>query len=228
MRPPDLLSDAIDLVLARSCVRCSRLGRVLCPRCLEDLRGRVRHTLIDAAGEGLSLHVHAALPYDEGGQDLVLAYKEHGTRALAPMLGVLLADAVEDATRAAGRAGAVIVPVPSHPRPQRGFDALGGLLRCARTDLDRRGLTTHVRRAVRSRGSALPMKSLSGAQRRARAVELFRAGRPLPTGEPVLIVDDVVTTGSTVRAMASVLAAMGADVFAVAALTAVGGTGQPG
>jgi predicted amidophosphoribosyltransferase len=174
--------------------------------------------------------MHAALPYESGGRDLVLAYKDHGNRALAPMLGTLLADAIDDALSARGLAVAQIVPVPPHPGSERGFDAVSGILRGARRELLERGLAVRTVRPVRACGRVRMMKSLSGQERRRQADALFRPARfrAVAADPPVVVVDDVITTGSTVEAMRSVLAAMGATVVAAAAVAAVGRPDQPG
>ncbi len=214
----DCTTDATDLILARRCVRCDRPGRALCASCLEDLRGHVgRVSTLPQAPPAF-----AALPYDAGGRDLVVPYKEHGQRALAPMLGLLLADAVEAALRERGRASAILVPVPPHPRSERGFDPVGGILRFAVPAVRQRGFRVRVEHVVRATRGGGAMKTLDSHQRQQRAHSLFHARRRgWVLDHPLLVVDDVVTTGSTVAAMRDVLASTGAEVLAAAAVTGV-------
>ena len=224
VHPRALVTDGLDLVLARACLRCEVPGRVLCDACLARLRGRVRTT------SSFGLPVHAALAYDAGGGDLVIAYKDHGNRALAPMLGTLLADAIDAAMRELSVPAAQLVPVPARPWSERGFNAVAGIVRFAQRDLLARGIVVRTARPIRAQRRRSPMKSLSGQERRQQVGQLFRPARlRRPAADlPVVIVDDVITTGTTVEAMRSVLTAMGADVAAAAAVTSVDRPAQPG
>lgn len=227
MRTADLVTDLLDLVLARACLDCEEPGHALCSTCLRGRRGRVLHEVLPSG-----LAVTAALDYASDGRELVIAYKEHGTRALAPMLGVLLADAVAAARATAQEREFLLVPVPSHRRSRRGFDALGGIVRHATPELRARGLPVRVARPVRGRGAYAPLKQLGRDERRvavqgaftvdARVVQRMSA-EPLP----LLIVDDVVTTGATVDRLAALLSAAGLSVSGAAAVALVS-PGRPG
>ena len=103
----------------------------------------------------------------------------------------------------------LIVPVPLHARRarERGFNQAGVLAR----ELGKlRGIPveTGVLRKVRN---APPQTSLERAGRRTSVRGAYRAARPERVrGRTVLLVDDVYTTGSTLRECAAVLAAAGA------------------
>lgn len=217
MRPADLVTDLLDLVLGRACLECDRLGPVLCDGCLGRLRGRVvsvPHPVVARAA--------AALPYDEGGP-LVLAYKERRLLSLAPMLGVLLADAVADQLEWLDADRVVIVPVPSHPRPARGFDAVGRLVSHARRHLRDRGVEVTVADDVIAARRHRPLKALSREDRLREAQGAFglRSRRTVPAAGPVLVVDDVLTTGATTTAVVRALADAGVGVHGIAAVAAV-------
>jgi predicted amidophosphoribosyltransferase len=215
----DWTADLLDLVLARACIRCERPGRVLCQPCLQRLR---RNATI-APGHGGWPATAAALPYEDVGGPLVLSYKEDGTRALAPMLGILLADAVAAQVIALGRRRCLLVPVPGHRRPERGFDALGGILTWAERDLTRRGIDATTHRPVRTAAAYRPLKQLSRADRQRAIVGAFRiderrAAWTRASYAPVIVVDDVITTGATIGEVIRTLAAGHVNVAAVAAI----------
>lgn len=218
VRHPSLATDLADLVLARACHVCHRPGRVLCGPCLSRLRGAVR----DVDLPGLP-PLMAALPYEGAGSHLVLEYKERGNRALAPMLGVLLADAVRAHLDPRGRRRVLLVPVPAHRRAARGFDALGGIVSRASRELDRLGTAAAVARPVRAASAYRPLKGLARDDRRRSVADAFAADgaearRTLVARCPVIVVDDVATTGATIGEVVRVLSAAGVRVDASAVI----------
>jgi predicted amidophosphoribosyltransferase len=210
MRPHDLLTDVADLVLGRRCLRCEAVGSSLCGDCLAGLRGAV-HTVPPSPGLPPTT---ASLPYDDG-RLLVLEYKERGNRGLAPMLGTLLADAIEPHLPPSGTAPVVVVPVPSHRWSARGFDALGGITRCAARTLGTRGARLLVRPWLTTASAYRPLKDLSREERRQRIDGAFAVPAPIRglerAGPPprLIVVDDVLTTGATVGEAVRTLAGAG-------------------
>jgi ComF family protein len=132
-------------------------------------------------------------------------------------LAVPLGEAVAERWRKAGAGGEVLVPVPVHAqrRRERGYDQAVLLARVAAASL---GLPC-VEAVVRARATA-PQFRLDRRHRAANMAEAFVVAPQAHTavrGRWIVLVDDVVTTGSTLCEAAQTLLDAGAR--AVSAVT---------
>jgi ComF family protein len=132
------------------------------------------------------------------------ALKYRGARTLGRALGLLLAERL----RAEPLRADAVVAVPLHPRRlrERGYNQAAEI---ARTLARRLGLPLLSSAAHRSADRTSQI-SLDARERYANTVNAFVATRPL-AGLRLAIVDDVITTGATVNALAAALAAAGAS-----------------
>ncbi len=154
-------------------------------------------------------------PYDGRLRDAVLRMKSAPGEALAEMAGRLLADERRDALKAAGVG--VVVPVPLHWRRRwaRGYNQAEAI---ARELAARLGLPC-LPRALRRVWPAPQQAQPSATARRENVRGAFRvAPRASGPGRAVLLVDDVMTTGSTAGEAARVLKEAGAAKVVVAVL----------
>ncbi|GIJ77896.1 Predicted amidophosphoribosyltransferases [Micromonospora phaseoli] len=219
-------ADLADLVLPADCAGCrirrSGLRHGVCPDCVTALRAlRPRAVRPVPAPPGLP-PCHALGTYGGPLRETLLAYKEHGRHAVARPLGALLAEVV---AAAVGPVRPVLlVPVPDTARAARARygDHLGRLTRhCARR-LRAAGWPVRVYRPLR----ALPRPdsvTLDSAGRAAVAATAFQV-RPgvlaAPPGSSVVLLDDIVTTGSTLAAVSHVLSLRGLSPAVAAVLAA--------
>lgn len=219
MHVSDLLTDALDLMLARACLMCGRLGRALCSACLTTLRGRAG---VHVGVTGLPT-VACALPYEGPARRALLEYKERANRSLAPMLGVLLADAVRVLVPDPALRGTLLVPVPGHRRPSRGFDALGAIVDGCDRELSGERRAVRHERLLRMDVPHPALKGLGRDDRRAAVAGAFGVDRRvrarLPPG-PIVVVDDILTTGATAGEAVRALSAAGLTVAGVAVIAA--------
>jgi len=204
-----VLADLLDLVLPRLCAGCLAPGRTLCGRCCALLSGPRPHRP-DPCPPGLPPLV-AAASYAGPVRAALLAHKEDGRLGLARPLGRALAGAVVTLA-----VEAVLVPVPSAPEAVRlrGQDHARRLAAAAAREagLCSRSLLVQARRTADQSG-------LDAGQRADNLRGALRARQRLD-GLPVVLVDDVVTTGATLAEAARALRAAGADVRGAAVVAA--------
>ena len=141
--------------------------------------------------------------------------KYNQQRALAPALGGLLAVGLEHMPAPWGTDLPPLLAVPLHPRRtrERGFSQTVVLAQ-ALADQTGYPLLTGL---VRIRATP-PQVGLSAAQRRVNVAGAFawQGSTPPPSG-PLLLVDDVYTSGATIQAAAQALRAAGSGpVFGLA------------
>jgi len=191
--------------LCRSCgVPLGRIGLSdPCPTC-------IRHPPAFAAARAAALY----LPSASGLNPLAAAVqglKYRGRRSLAGVLGALLAERYPFAP------DALLVPVPLHRARlrARGFNQA---LLLARALGRRRGLAVAPRLLVRTRATEAQAR-LPATERRRNLDGAFTVRAPNGcSARPIVLVDDVLTTGATADACARALLAAGAarvDVYTV-------------
>lgn len=212
------LDPVLDLLLGGSCVGCAAPGRSLCPGCAATLPGTAWPAWPAPVPPGLA-PPWAAARYDGLVRAVLLAHKERHVAGLAAPLAGLLACAVV----AAAPGPRLLVPVPSRPGAarSRGHEPLLEVCRrAARLVPDTRVVTL-----LRSRGAVVDQAGLSAGERATNlagsmwcpSATLHRyAGR---TGH-VVVCDDVLTTGSTVREAQRALAAAGVPAAGIAVVAA--------
>jgi ComF family protein len=176
------------------------LARVIepCPHCglaspVARCPARTGSWLIDA--------VVAPFAYVAPLDHYVRALKYGGARSLGRAFGLLLAPAV------AGQALDALVPVPLHRARlrERGYNQAAEIGRALAHEL---GLPL-LQRGIGRHGSSPSQIGQRAEQRRASVAGAFRVRRSF-AGARVAIVDDVLTTGATVNALAAALRAAGA------------------
>ena len=225
-----------DLLLPPACLLCGeRLpagapASEFCPRCRAGVPqpAPARCPVCAAAHRTLtaSLHhcepclrqpppftrVHAVGPYAGTLQEAVQRFKYRGQLSLEQPLGTLLAEAV---LAGGGKRPDLVIPVPLHRNRlrERGYNQALQLARRAGRLLD-----VPVAPELLCRTRETPsQQGLDAAARNSNLKGAFAVAGPL-RGRRLLLVDDVLTTGATVRECAAVLHRAGAATIEVAVI----------
>jgi predicted amidophosphoribosyltransferase len=220
----------LDLLIPARCAGCGARGAPCCARCA-GVWGSVSEVVrVPVAGV---VRVFALARYRGVGRRLLIAYKERGRRDLAPSLGRALAAALAVLPTFAARGEArrtapavCLVPAPSRRSAARvrGGPHVERLANAAASILAARGFEVAVAPALELAGGARDAVGLDRAERVANLAGRLRfreAGRP-PPGFPVVVLDDVITTGATAAACVRALEKEGIEVAAVLTLLAAG------
>ena len=213
----------LDLLLGSSCAACSRPGRVLCTACRDALPRTPYECRPSPAPPGLA-RATAVAEYAGAVKALVNAHKEERRFALAAPLGDLLASSVLGHH---GTGRLVLVPVPSRGAVvrRRGHDPLLRMTRRAAQRLRSRGADAVVVRMLRSTRATRDQAGLGAVDRATNlrgSLVCPRTPPPgaLPAGFRLVVVDDVITTGSTLREAQRALEEAGLPVHGIAVVAA--------
>jgi predicted amidophosphoribosyltransferase len=222
-----------DLVLPGTCAGCGTgAPGSLCATCLAALDGLRPHPVRPTpAPAGLPACV-ALGAYDGALREVLLAYKERGRHVLARPLGDWLAAVVAVAVQQAGHARGtpvLVVPVPDTAAAARDRygDHMRRLARRAVVRLNSTGWPAGIAAPVlsRARPDSVRLDAAARAAEAARAFvprprELARMADATRRGAVVVPVDDILTTGGTLAALAARLRAGGLPVPVAAVLAA--------
>lgn len=215
----DALLDAAAILLPVRCAGCAAPDRAVCERCLAAMRASPVPRTVGP------LAVWAGLEYDGAARAVLLAFKERGRTDAAGVLAAALRAAIVAAQRESRAApdggsarrgrGAALLPVliPSTRQAwrRRGYHPTGLVLARARI------LVPPLWRALRLTRQTVDQAGLSGTARAANRRASMVAS-PRLRGRACLLVDDIVTTGATLREAARAVEAAGGTVVGAAAI----------
>lgn len=211
----------LDLVLPRPCPGCGGPDP-WCAGCAATLAGRARQVCLpevtlDAASDVALPVIRALARYAGPVRAAILAGKERGRSDLPPLLGAAVGTALVRMHRIALLPDEIwIVPAPSRRAAarSRGGDPVTAMATAAARTLATSGLVGGVAPCLYTHGRARDSVGLDAAGRAANLAGRIRfrpAGAP-PDGATVVLLDDVLTTGSTAVAAVRALAVMGIEI----------------
>ena len=211
------LGTLLDLLFPPRCVFCRRLLRRgeegICSRCQQELPWALGAEA-EQTGEFFSLCA-SPLWYQDQVRASFHRYKFKGVRGYSRTYGRLVAQCVLD--HLAGRYDLITwVPLSRARLRQRGYDQAMLLASAAALELD--DVAAETLRKVRDTEAQSGLGK-NDASRRANVLSAYQVTDPaLVEGRRVLLIDDIVTTGSTLSECARVLRTAGAADVVCAAL----------
>jgi len=220
----DWLAAGGDLLLGARCHGCGQPWWGICRHCRQELAHRRPFlTAPIPRPDGFPMTVTSSA-YDHILRSVINAHKERQaltlTRVLSERLAMSVSALLAHQAYAVGTREIVLVPIPSAAATvrQRGFDATASMARLAVPRLRLRYPMTAQSVLVQAR----PVADQAGLGARARQANLagaFRLRRPL-SAAAVVLVDDLVTTGSSLAEAARVLSEAKVPVLGAATVAA--------
>lgn len=176
------------------CPRCECFysGDDLCPRC-------------QRAAAPLQ-KLYALSRYDQQWRQLIHDLKYHGRRSLARPLGLWLG---YEMLRTGYCRPQLVVPLPLHRRreKERGFNQSFLVAKYTAQILQ-----VPCRHLLQKNRETLSQTKISRSERKLNVAGAFSCNEPPPQGAVVLLIDDIYSTGATMREAATVLQQSGAKV----------------
>ena len=210
--------NLLSLIFPQSCAECDNFSSsALCDKCLKKLKRITSYTcercgkpLGSCVCKGLSPKVErnvSAFNFEDPCiAALVYKLKSRGTKITADFLGKKLAQRIKEEYKDVNFDLITHVPVTRRQIAKSGYDHAGLIAKAVAVELG----IPFVRSPILKR-QKMKQKYLDVSSRRKNAPKLFYLKRNSSLFGNVLLVDDVMTTGSTFSACSELLASVGAD-----------------
>lgn len=214
----NLAQNLLSLFLKPKCILCDRPAQLeFCPYCQRQLQ----HCQLDKPGLLWSgkLSVFVWGNYSGLLKRAITALKYENQPQLAQPLGYYLGEAWLKSAAAKSFKKLTVVPIPLHPTKLRlrGYNQAQLIAQsfCQFTGYTQQPLALDRVRATQAQFSLSPVQR---EQNLADAFVISKNFSKYPPASPVLLIDDIYTTGATVRSAAQTLVRQGIQVYGVAAI----------
>jgi ComF family protein len=192
------ITMGLDLVFPPLCVNCERVGSFLCPRCLAAARRAAERSIPGLDG------VQVWGDFEGAVRAAVHAFKYEGQIRLAEPLGALVVEELAATDWRIDRVTAV--PLHESRLRERGYNQAALL---AQVVASAQGWNFAPGAVHRVRQTASQV-NLNAQERYLNVAAAFSAEPSIVEGMHILVIDDVLTTGSTLLACADALRDAGA------------------
>jgi ComF family protein len=200
----NLVEELLNILMPARCVWCRDLGSVICQACASKLK------LTPRPISRLELHGFAIHEYSNSIATLIHEYKENQQFSLAKNI----AEAMLPAIGNFDLDNAALVPMPSKKSSfaKRGFNPAELLARqIVKLAAHEFKVRIPVSRCLKINRAVGDQAALSGESRRTNLIGSMK-NQGFPTGFSAVLIDDVITTGSTLREASRCLTEAGVKV----------------
>jgi ComF family protein len=198
----NLFEDFLNLVLPSKCVLCQVVGSSICVPCQQ------KHVSGSRAVERFNLQGFAVCEYNQEAAKLIHEFKEHAATSLAQQMAQSIAELVPESCK-------TLVPMPSRRQSfsNRGYVPAKVLAVAVAKQVakSQKRLIT-VSDVLTVSKEVEDQASLSGAERRNNLIGAMCTSARASLGS-VWLIDDIVTTGSTLQEAKRCLASQGVSVL---------------
>lgn len=197
-------SELRKLLYPPFCVVCGRGSADICPACESSLESFTH------VGRLHNLPLYSALHYSESASHMILAAKESNNRACSRYMASLMVHRFSRLHRDFSLDRYTLIPIPSSKRSdaKRGFSHTSILAKLLRSEVERRfEVSISIRELLTPTRAIADQSGLNAVQREINIHKAFRVTstrsqssvplKPDLTGTGIILIDDLVTTGST-------------------------------
>lgn len=200
----NLFEEILNIVMPTRCVWCRQIGSVLCEACSAEIKQPIRQvSRIEISG-------YAFNAYSERIATLIHEFKENQQLSLANNLAAVMWPGLQNFDLEK----VLLVPMPSKKSSfaNRGFNPAEELAkRISRQAARGTNIRVSVLGCLKITGSVADQAALSGEARRTN-LDGTMSVTSFPAGHSAILIDDVVTTGATLREAQRCLANAGVKV----------------
>jgi predicted amidophosphoribosyltransferase len=193
-----MIDTLLSLVIPHLCISCGQIGAILCAKCKYDIISDIKRNKLMSSGIfDISWYVGDRKTVL---QRLIGSYKFNGVRAAVYPLASMLSD-----TAPLLPYNAIVTWIPTLPRHvrERGYDHMKQL---ARVFAKVNGLEAHL---VLERQKQFVQHRSDRKTRLSQVKDAFAVHGEIDPERPYVLLDDILTTGSTLREATKTLKASG-------------------
>lgn len=187
-----------SLAFDSSCIICGARESEFCIRCRRDWQSTPSAIL------GESFPVFASIPYSETAKTIVLLAKENGVKFTRDLVITELQASIKKLIRELESPEVInLVPIPSSrkARVRRGFDFISQItsILAKRLNMENNSTRFVANPILSITKKVIDQSGLSETKRNANLYGAFEVVKPFRSTSPIIVIDDVITTGSTLR-----------------------------
>lgn len=203
----ELFEDLLNLLLPSNCVICNAVGSNLCESCLAKLSFETRSV------SRIGISGFSTCEYTDATAKIIHEFKEAKQTSLAK----IMSNAMKNALSSYALENVMLVPMPSKRESfaSRGFEPAALLAKSLRNIVAKESnLLLPTPKLLSYKNKVADQAALSGSDRRINLIgSMTAASKSVTTRSRAILIDDIVTTGSTLTEAKRCLEGIGVEVL---------------